>query len=55
MGQSAPAHDDDAWGCVGTSVEIIGHTSPLSRQFKLFDVNVLEKSQLQYLKNYELS
>ena len=38
VGQSAPAHDDDARGCVRTSVEIIEHTSPLSMPLKLFDV-----------------
>ena len=37
VGQSESAHDIDAWVCVGTSVEMIGHTSPLSRQLKLFD------------------
>ena len=37
VGHSSPAHDDDVWGCVGTSVVMIGHTSPLSRQLKLFD------------------
>ena len=37
VGQSAPAHDDEAGVCVGTSVEMIGHTSR-SRQLKIFDV-----------------
>ena len=37
VGQSAPAHDDEACGCVGISVEMTGHTSTRSRQLKLFD------------------